>query len=52
MSFKDVKLHQVFYFNGTYWRKQSTRTAAVAGQGRRHEAIFYFSQNDHVQLIQ
>lgn len=44
--FTELEVLSVFYFGGTKWVKQSTRTAHVYGTPSRY---FYFSKNDYVR---
>jgi hypothetical protein len=46
MTFEQLNIHSVFYFGGTKWVKQSTRTAHVYGTPSRY---FYFSKNERVK---
>jgi len=46
MTFSDLDIHSVFYFGGSKWVKQSSRTAHVYGTPSRY---FYFSKNDQVK---
>ena len=45
-TFKDIKIGTQFYYNGTWWEKQSSRTAHVFGRPTRW---FYFSKDTDVQ---
>lgn len=44
--FEELNIYSVFYFGGTKWVKQSTRTAHVYGSPYRW---FYFSKKEQVR---
>jgi hypothetical protein len=45
-TFNELNILSVFYFGGTKWVKQSSRTAHVYGTPSRY---FYFKQNELVR---
>ena len=45
-TFKELNIHTVFYFGGTKWVKQSSRTAHVYGTPSR---FFYFGMKEQVR---
>ena len=45
-SFNELSVLSVFYFGGSKWVKQSSRTAHVYGTPSRY---FYFGKNEQVK---
>ena len=48
MTFQEIAIGGMFSFNGTTFKKKSSRTAFIYGRPSRW---FYFSKKDQIKLI-